>query len=137
MPSGQHSQSANLADATGFRQIATTLLCIKVDSALLVVWIESNILLQLASVPFDKQDETLVRAAGSCVNCPKRTGSKSVKLEQHVGHQVTVTGSVHRESKAEASEERKEGQMEKASGKEEYRDLNVSDLTMVSDTCTK
>ena len=37
-------------------------------------WIESNILLQLASVPFDKQDETLVAAAGSCVNCPKRTG---------------------------------------------------------------
>jgi ParB family transcriptional regulator, chromosome partitioning protein len=40
----------------------------------LAVWIESNILLQLSSVPFDKQDETLVPAAGSCVNCPKRTG---------------------------------------------------------------
>jgi ParB family transcriptional regulator, chromosome partitioning protein len=40
----------------------------------LAAWIESNILLQLVSVPFDKQDETLVPAAGSCVNCPKRTG---------------------------------------------------------------
>jgi len=40
----------------------------------LSVWIECNILLQLASVAFDKQDETLVPAAGSCVNCPKRTG---------------------------------------------------------------
>src|SRR6266566_390747 len=40
----------------------------------LAAWIESNILLQLASVPFDKQDETLLPAAGSCVNCPKRTG---------------------------------------------------------------
>jgi ParB family transcriptional regulator, chromosome partitioning protein len=40
----------------------------------LAAWIESNILLQLASVPFDKQDETLITAAGSCVNCPKRTG---------------------------------------------------------------
>jgi ParB family chromosome partitioning protein len=40
----------------------------------LAAWIESNILLQLGSVPFDKQDETLVPAAGSCVNCPKRTG---------------------------------------------------------------
>jgi len=39
----------------------------------LAAWIESNILLQLASVPFDKQDETLVPTAGSCVNCPKRT----------------------------------------------------------------
>jgi ParB family chromosome partitioning protein len=40
----------------------------------LAAWIESNILLQLASVPFDKQDETLVPPAGSCVNSPKRTG---------------------------------------------------------------
>jgi ParB family transcriptional regulator, chromosome partitioning protein len=40
----------------------------------LAVWIETNVLLQLASAPFDKQDEKLVSAAGSCVNCPKRTG---------------------------------------------------------------
>ena len=40
----------------------------------LAAWIEANILLQLASAPFDKQDETLVVAAGSCANCPKRTG---------------------------------------------------------------
>jgi ParB family chromosome partitioning protein len=40
----------------------------------LAAWIESNILLQLASAPFDKQDEALVPAAGSCANCPKRTG---------------------------------------------------------------
>jgi ParB family chromosome partitioning protein len=40
----------------------------------LAVWIESNILLQLASAPFDKLDEKLVPEAGSCANCPKRTG---------------------------------------------------------------
>ena len=40
----------------------------------LAAWIESNILLQLAFAPFDKQDETLVPEAGSCANCPKRTG---------------------------------------------------------------
>src|SRR5437868_939058 len=40
----------------------------------LAAWIESNILLQLASAPFDKQNETLVPEAGSCANCPKRTG---------------------------------------------------------------
>ena len=40
----------------------------------LAAWIESNILLQLASAPFDKQDDTLVPEAGSCANCPKRTG---------------------------------------------------------------
>ena len=63
---------------------------------------------------------------------------KNVKLEQHVSHQVTVTGSAHHESKAEEkSEEKKAGHVEKASGKEEYGDLSVSDLKMVSDTCTK
>jgi hypothetical protein len=49
-------------------------LCIKTPSALLAAWIESNILLQLASAPFDKQDETLVPETGSYANCPKRTG---------------------------------------------------------------
>ncbi len=64
--------------------------------------------------------------------------SATVKLDEHVGHQVTVTGSVHHESKAqEKAEEKKEGQMEKAAGKEEYGDLRVTDLKMVSETCTK
>jgi len=64
--------------------------------------------------------------------------SKSIKLDEHVGHQVTVTGSAHRESKAEETAEgKKEGQMEKAAGKEEYGDLHVTDLKMVSETCNK
>src|SRR6266852_2725359 len=64
--------------------------------------------------------------------------SSNVKLEQHVGHQVTITGSGHRESKAhEKAEEKKEGQVEKAAGKEEYGDLQVTDLKMVSETCNK
>jgi ParB family chromosome partitioning protein len=37
-------------------------------------WIESNILLILKLAPFDKRDAQLVPAAGSCVDCPKRTG---------------------------------------------------------------
>jgi ParB family transcriptional regulator, chromosome partitioning protein len=37
-------------------------------------WIEQNILLSLDSVPFDKGDTTLVPEAGSCAECPKRTG---------------------------------------------------------------
>jgi hypothetical protein len=49
-------------------------LCIKTPSALLAARIESKILMQLASAPFDKQDEPLVSTAGSCSNCPKRTG---------------------------------------------------------------
>ncbi len=40
----------------------------------LTAWIEQNILLSLDAVPFDKNDESLVSEAGSCTNCPKRTG---------------------------------------------------------------
>ncbi|MFP5211702.1 MAG: chromosome partitioning protein ParB, partial [Acidobacteriota bacterium] len=37
-------------------------------------WIEYNILLELAAAPFSKEDAQLVPAAGSCLECPKRTG---------------------------------------------------------------
>lgn len=37
-------------------------------------WIEQNIFLELASAPFAKEDAQLVPEAGSCVDCPKRTG---------------------------------------------------------------
>jgi hypothetical protein len=64
--------------------------------------------------------------------------SKNVKLDEHVGHQVTLTGSAHRESNAqEKAEEKKEGQVENAAAKEEYGDLRVTDLKMVSETCSK
>ena len=63
--------------------------------------------------------------------------SVSVKLDQHVGHQVTVTGTPARETKAKENKETKEGQVEKASSKEEYADLRVTTLKMVSDTCSK
>ncbi len=64
--------------------------------------------------------------------------SKNVKLDEHVGHQVTLTGSAHRESNAqEKSEEKKEGQVENAAAKEEYGDLRVTGLKMVSETCSK
>jgi hypothetical protein len=45
-------------------------LCIKMHSALLTAWIESNILLQLASAPFDKQDETLLPPMEVRGTCP-------------------------------------------------------------------
>src|SRR6201986_3635390 len=37
-------------------------------------WIDSNILLVLKDAPFNKRDAQLVPAAGSCIDCPKRTG---------------------------------------------------------------
>ncbi|MGD0939561.1 MAG: ParB/RepB/Spo0J family partition protein [Terracidiphilus sp.] len=44
----------------------------------LTAWIEQNILLSLDNVPFDKSDATLVPEAGSCAECPKRTGFNSL-----------------------------------------------------------
>ena len=37
-------------------------------------WIEQNILLELTSAPFSKEDAQLVPEAGSCIECQKRTG---------------------------------------------------------------
>jgi ParB family chromosome partitioning protein len=44
-------------------------------------WIEHNILLELATAPFSKEDATLVPDAGSCVECPKRTGHNTLLFE--------------------------------------------------------
>jgi hypothetical protein len=60
--------------------------------------------------------------------------STTVKLAAHVGHQVTVTGSPVRETKAE---EKKEGQVENAAGKQELGELRVTRLKMVSQSCAK
>ncbi|HUZ96489.1 MAG TPA: ParB/RepB/Spo0J family partition protein [Edaphobacter sp.] len=44
-------------------------------------WIEHNILLELATAPFSKEDATLVPEAGACVECPKRTGHNTLLFE--------------------------------------------------------
>jgi ParB family chromosome partitioning protein len=38
-------------------------------------WVEQEIHLDLTNAPFDPQDENLLPPAGSCANCPKRTGN--------------------------------------------------------------
>ena len=71
-------------------------------------WIEHNVLLLLKQAPFNKRDAQLVSAAGSCVDCPKRTGHNkllfadvredactdptcySAKLEAHVQKQIAA-----------------------------------------------
>ena len=60
--------------------------------------------------------------------------STTSKLDEHINHKVTITGTATRDTKVEA---KKEGQVENASGKQEYGDLLVSSLTMVSKTCSK
>src|SRR4029077_6377276 len=64
--------------------------------------------------------------------------SKTVKLDEHVGHTVTVTGVRHHESKAEEAKEVKvEGKESKEAEAKEAGDLRVTSLKMVSDSCKK
>jgi ParB family transcriptional regulator, chromosome partitioning protein len=72
LPDSQQQEAFNSAFRGMWTSEGNTQVLIPVRE--LASWIESNILLQLASAPFDKQDEALVSAAGSCSNCPKRTG---------------------------------------------------------------
>ena len=71
-------------------------------------WIEHNVMLLLKQAPFSKRDAQLVPSAGSCVDCPKRTGHNKLlfaevredactdptcyaaKLEAHVQKQVAA-----------------------------------------------
>ncbi len=52
-----------------------------VPVARLQEWITRNVYLGLKSVPFSKDDETLVPEAGSCTNCPKRTGFNTLLFD--------------------------------------------------------
>jgi hypothetical protein len=58
--------------------------------------------------------------------------SSKVKLQPHLGHTVTVTGSVVLESKKEKQDEAKEAG---SNGKHEAADFRVGTLKMVSRTC--
>ena len=65
--------------------------------------------------------------------------SDSVKLDEHVGHKVTVTGVVshHKEHamKEDAKSEMKEHDMAKDA--KEHGHLTVTNLTMVNETCAQ
>ena len=56
----------------------------------LQVWIEQNVLLFLKDAPFDKREAHLVAIAGSCVDCPKRTGHNKL-LFSDLGKQDACT----------------------------------------------
>ena len=65
--------------------------------------------------------------------------SDTVKLDEHVGHTVKVTGAVaHRKmhaAKEDTKSEMKEHGMDK--GEKEHGHLTVTELTMVSESCQK
>ena len=53
-----------------------------VPASRLQAWIEQNVYLSLKLVPFSKDDETLLPEAGSCANCPKRTGFNTLLFSE-------------------------------------------------------
>ena len=64
-------------------------------------WIEMNVLLLLKDAPFDKRNAQLVPAAGSCVDCPKRTGHNKL-LFADLGKQDACTDPRCYQAKVEA-----------------------------------
>jgi hypothetical protein len=58
--------------------------------------------------------------------------SKAVKLSQHLGHKVTITGTLRPESAEKEKGEAEEHEKKEAA---EAGDIRVTDLKMVSDTC--
>jgi ParB family chromosome partitioning protein len=50
-------------------------------------WIETNVLLILKDAPFDKRDAQLIATAGSCADCPKRTGHNKLLFGDDLGKQ--------------------------------------------------
>lgn len=61
--------------------------------------------------------------------------SAKVSLAEHVGHTVTVTGSIVKRSSAQ--EEKSQPYEKKEMGAQAHHDLQVSSLKMVSETCSK
>jgi len=48
-------------------------------------WIDTNVLLVLKDAPFNKRDAQLVPTAGSCADCPKRTGHNKLLFGDDLG----------------------------------------------------
>ncbi|HTV55406.1 MAG TPA: ParB/RepB/Spo0J family partition protein [Terriglobia bacterium] len=49
-------------------------------------WIEQNVLLILKDAPFSKRDVQLIPTAGSCLDCPKRTGHNKLLFSDLAGN---------------------------------------------------
>jgi hypothetical protein len=59
--------------------------------------------------------------------------SRKVKLDEHVGHKVTLTG--YKVNKSKSTEATKAPSEKAEAAGKEYADMNVKSLTMVSETC--
>ncbi len=76
LPASQQPEAFNAAFRRTWTTQGDTQTLVPVKE--LAAWIETNILLDLAAAAFDRHDAALLSEAGSCDDCPKRTGANTL-----------------------------------------------------------
>jgi ParB family chromosome partitioning protein len=78
LPADQQEQALSACFKEAYNSGGATPTRILLPVRNLQFWIETNVLLILKDAPFDKRDTQLVATAGSCADCPKRTGANAL-----------------------------------------------------------
>jgi ParB family transcriptional regulator, chromosome partitioning protein len=117
----------------------------------LSAWIQTNLYLNLADAPFDREDPTLNPTAGACVTCPRRSGFNTSLFADVQGDQCLdapcfqgkVTAHIDREINArpelvtiETSWRAPKEQHPGALQKHQYRELDIPDNPDAEPPCS-
>jgi ParB family chromosome partitioning protein len=87
LPADQQEQALSACFKESYNSGGATPTRILLPVRNLQFWIETNVLLILKDAPFDKRDAQLVSSAGSCADCPKRTGHNKLLFGDDLGKQ--------------------------------------------------
>jgi ParB family chromosome partitioning protein len=87
LPADQQDQALSACFKEAYNSGGATPTRILLPVRNLQFWIETNVLLILKDAPFDKRDAQLVSTAGSCADCPKRTGHNKLLFADDLGKQ--------------------------------------------------
>jgi ParB family chromosome partitioning protein len=87
LPADQQQQALSACFKEAYNSGGATPTRILLPVRNLQFWIETNVLLILKDAPFDKRDAQLVTTAGSCADCPKRTGHNKLLFGDDLGKQ--------------------------------------------------
>jgi ParB family chromosome partitioning protein len=87
LPADQQEQALSACFKEAYNSGGATPTRILLPVRNLQFWIETNVLLILKDAPFDKRDAQLVSTAGSCADCPKRTGHNKLLFGDDLGKQ--------------------------------------------------